>query len=282
MSRHLSVKIVLVVSISFLFPASRRAWSFQENPTGGRDIKKGVHDIDLIQGTWSLETLEIGGLRASLASIKDLEKIKKNPLAKPTFQKDQWLNGSLSFFEIRLDESKTPKEIDLASPDKTKLLRGIYKFEDKSLTISVPASYGDPRRPVAFATAIGDRQIQLRYTRSSTGRQTHEQPSTGLGPPNAHAMRLMTPAELSQYKAIYRRARDNETECSQLYLDIIRSTDATSKKNERKPSVQAKGEFAEPADYITPLLFQTLRNAHLANAEQLEVWIRMIAKFEGQ
>ena len=63
---------------------------------------------------------------------------------------------------MKLDASKTPKEID-ATPSKNKVMKGIYKIDGDTMTVCFSKPGGD--RPAQFKSKEGTGQILLSYTR---------------------------------------------------------------------------------------------------------------------
>src|SRR4051794_33041677 len=115
-------------------------------PTNEDKAKK---DLDKMQGTWTMQALEINGKDVPATNIGDTQLIVKAD-DYHTKVKGKDVTG----FRIKLDPSKEPKEIDMIKkePDGTeKVYKGIYIFEKDVLKICRGAT-AEQSRPNQFAT----------------------------------------------------------------------------------------------------------------------------------
>lgn len=107
----------------------------------------GKTDQDKIQGSWSIVSMEKGGMKAPDEVIKDM---------KLTFGADKiklQMPGKDHEVTYKLNASKKPKEIDIVEKESGKELlhKGIYVLEGDTLKICFGHS-PDPR-PTEFSTA---------------------------------------------------------------------------------------------------------------------------------
>ena len=115
-------------------------------PTNEEKAKK---DLEKMQGTWTMQALEINGKDVPLQQLQDTVLIVKADEYR-TKIKDKELFG----FRIKLDPSKDPKEIDMIKkePDGSeKTYKGIYVFENDVFKMCRAAT-SEQNRPNQFAT----------------------------------------------------------------------------------------------------------------------------------
>ena len=118
-------------------------------------------DLDRFQGTWNL----VSAMQDGKALPKD--KVKQTIIV---FKGDTFLfPGSAEYATsrsgtIKLDETKTPKEMDAISTDKEVML-GIYRLEENGYKVCF-APAGKPR-PTEFASTPGSGQILQSWERQN-------------------------------------------------------------------------------------------------------------------
>lgn len=105
-------------------------------------------DAAKLQGTWTIVSVELGGIPLELAHLNG---------ARLTVQGQRYsfrLEGVALEFTCSLDASKTPRAIDLTVADgldKGRVYRGIYKLDEDRYTIC-RGVLPDQERPTAFDT----------------------------------------------------------------------------------------------------------------------------------
>lgn len=118
-------------------------------------------DLDRFQGTWNLVSATEDG------NVLSEDKVKKTTIV---FKGDTFLfPGSAEYATsrngtIKLDETKTPKEMDAISTDKEVML-GIYRLEENGYKVCF-APAGKPR-PTEFASTPGSGQILQSWERQN-------------------------------------------------------------------------------------------------------------------
>jgi uncharacterized protein (TIGR03067 family) len=115
-------------------------------PAGEEKVKK---DLERMQGTWEMHALEINGKEVPAKQFDGTLLIVKGSEYK-TKVKGKEIAG----FQLKLDPSKNPKELDMIQkqPDGTeKVIKGIYTFENNHFKMcrGLDASQ---ERPTQFAT----------------------------------------------------------------------------------------------------------------------------------
>jgi RNA polymerase sigma factor (sigma-70 family) len=119
---------------------------FGAGPAEARADKK--EDKDMIQGTWNLVSLELGGKQAPEEQVKAADASLAFDGEKVTLAgKGQKKEGI-----FRLDPDKSPKEIDLVFDDET--IKAVYLLEGNALKVSRSQDPG--ARPAGLATKEGD------------------------------------------------------------------------------------------------------------------------------
>jgi uncharacterized protein (TIGR03067 family) len=91
---------------------------------GDDDAKK---DIERFQGTWRVESAELGGEKLPLDMLKDFRLIIEGTKFTEKFSPDQISHGT-----FKVDVSKKPKTVDVTftdGPNKGKTLLGIYELD---------------------------------------------------------------------------------------------------------------------------------------------------------
>src|SRR5262249_20176753 len=124
---------------------------------------KGKSDRDLLQGSWQIVELEMGGKKAE---GPEGEQIKKQKLVvKGTTMKIKFAS------EFTLDEKKNPRQIDLEVKEGPALevgtWRGIYKLKGDDLQICISLPGG--ARPKGFTTEAGGQSTLLTLKRDRGG-----------------------------------------------------------------------------------------------------------------
>lgn len=104
-------------------------------------------DLEKLQGTWKLVSLEKDGKKQPEDAIKNFKVIIKD---------DKFIlkDGNTDYeATIKLDTAKKPKTIDLAvkDGDKAETKKGIYQLDGDDLKLCV-AGAPDGERPAEFAT----------------------------------------------------------------------------------------------------------------------------------
>jgi uncharacterized protein (TIGR03067 family) len=138
-----------------------------EEPKNPSDLDK-----DKLQGTWTVQSIEVDGKPLDAAVIKDATIAFSGDLITVKFQ-DQTKLG-----KFRLDATKKPNEIDLlsdpANVEKKEVDRGIYQLEGDALKLCMAGvtksrSFGDAEektseneRPKAFDSKHGSLTVLKR------------------------------------------------------------------------------------------------------------------------
>ena len=106
-------------------------------------------ELDRLQGTWVMESLEIDGKTVPADKIKD---------ATLTIKGDRYITktGGKEYVAriARIDPSKKPKEIDMSfpsGPEGDKVAAGIYELDGDRLKLVRAQAAGQPR-PTDFGT----------------------------------------------------------------------------------------------------------------------------------
>jgi RNA polymerase sigma-70 factor (ECF subfamily) len=117
---------------------------------------KAKADLEKLQGTWALVSMERGGQKAPEDEVKGLTLVVKGDKLTVTDGK-----GKTEEAVLELDPTKDPKEIDLKVNEDgaPKVHKGIYKLEGDTLTLCL--SHPPEERPSTFATKEGARWPQL-------------------------------------------------------------------------------------------------------------------------
>jgi uncharacterized protein (TIGR03067 family) len=111
--------------------------------------EKAAKDLERMQGTWTMQALEINGKGVPLEKLQDTMLIVKGDEYR-TKIKDKELFG----FRLKLDPSKDPKAVDMiqVQPDGTrKVIKGIYTFENDTFKMCRGLT-PEQERPNQFAT----------------------------------------------------------------------------------------------------------------------------------
>lgn len=138
---------LLTTAIAFLLPS----------PARGDDKA----DLAKIQGHWKTLSAKRGGKEAPPAILNSKLNVKKN-----TFTLISTRNGKdrQEPIDVKLDSSKSPRQIDLLKKDGTVSSHGIYKVEGKKLTLCF-ARVKDPR-PKKFESKEGSRIYLMVFERA--------------------------------------------------------------------------------------------------------------------
>jgi uncharacterized protein (TIGR03067 family) len=121
-------------------------------------------DADRLQGHWEMSALVVNGEK------RPAELIKSGKLDVKGERYTVDLGGSVATMTVKLDETKTPKQIELTPTEgdqKGKPSLGIYKIEGDTFTMcreSVP----NGKRPTAFASPAGAGQILVSWRRTKS------------------------------------------------------------------------------------------------------------------
>ena len=109
-------------------------------------------DLDKLQGTWLIVSMEMGGKKAPEDEVKGYTFVVKDDKATLSDGK-----GLTQEAVLKLDPGKDPKEIDMAVDEggKNEVHKGIYKLEGDTLTLC--KSHPPDERPGAFATKEGEK-----------------------------------------------------------------------------------------------------------------------------
>lgn len=101
---------------------------------GADDKKDTKKDLDLMQGTWNVVSLEVGGNVAPKEGFERLRTTIKGD--KMSHQADK--EGEMEEVSFAIDSSKNPKTIDLTlnkGPEAGKVILGIYSLEEDTLKL---------------------------------------------------------------------------------------------------------------------------------------------------
>src|ERR687894_1347355 len=118
----------------------------------------GKADLDKLQGTWEVTSMEMGGKAIKVfpgkitVTFTGDRMVMDGPLAAPEGEKPVPPE-----FTVKLDPSKNPKAIDTVAltgkfPGKTQ--RGIYRLEGDELTLCLPNQEAEGR-PTEFESPAG-------------------------------------------------------------------------------------------------------------------------------
>jgi uncharacterized protein (TIGR03067 family) len=116
---------------------------------GASGQEKGKTDQDKMQGTWSFEYMERGGVEGKEDFLKEAKLIVSADKVKVQALGKEMQIG------FKLDPSKKPAHMDIIDTNggKEVIIKGIYVFEDDKLKICW-APPGD-KRPTEFKTELG-------------------------------------------------------------------------------------------------------------------------------
>jgi uncharacterized protein (TIGR03067 family) len=118
-------------------------------------------DLDKLQGTWNLVSAMEDGNALPEDKVKQTTIVYKgDTFLFPGAAEDVTSRAGT----IKLDEKKTPKEIDAISTDK-KVMLGIYRLEENGYKVCF-APAGKPR-PTEFASTAGSGQILQSWERQN-------------------------------------------------------------------------------------------------------------------
>lgn len=146
----MKAKLQMIVALGLLLAACNR----QESPPAAPKT-----DLDRFQGTWNLVSATKDG------NVLPQEKVKQTTIV---FKGDTFrFPGSAEYATskegtVKLDETKTPKEIDAISTDKEVML-GIYVLQEYGYKVCF-APAGKPR-PTQFTSAPGSGYILQSWER---------------------------------------------------------------------------------------------------------------------
>jgi uncharacterized protein (TIGR03067 family) len=113
-------------------------------PAMAQDARK---ELDRLQGTWQVVSLEVNGEKAPAEALKDFKLLIKGDRA--SHQVGETTEESL----LKLDPSRNPRTVDfviVGGTDKGKTMLGIYKLEGDMLTFCVAQPGTD--RPREFGS----------------------------------------------------------------------------------------------------------------------------------
>jgi len=120
--------------------------------TGAAQDDAAKKDLDMIQGTWLMEALEVNGMDVPAEKLKSAVLTIKGDRYELKL-KDKVIN----VFTLTLHPNKTPKELDMTAQEganKDKVHKGIYKIESGKL-IFARGLEPEQERPKEFATWPG-------------------------------------------------------------------------------------------------------------------------------
>jgi len=124
----------------------------------------GQNDLNPLQGSWTMVLCFVNGEEIPAVQVKTGELIVEDDEYRPK------LGTATSSSTIKVDSSKTPKEIDFtytSGPQKGKVVKGIYKIFGADLTVCRGLSEGD-LRPTDFAAPEGSGRLLVVWKRSQT------------------------------------------------------------------------------------------------------------------
>jgi uncharacterized protein (TIGR03067 family) len=115
-------------------------------PAGDDKAKK---DLERMQGTWEMHALEING-----KEVPPQQRDGTILIVKGSEYRTKIKNKDLPGFQLKLDPSKNPKELDMIQKQadgSEKVIKGIYTFENDHFKMcrGLDASH---ERPTQFAT----------------------------------------------------------------------------------------------------------------------------------
>jgi len=133
---------------------------------GADDPRKAAVKNDLVplEGGWSMVLLFINGEEVPADQVKTGELVVIDDEYRPM------LGASAETSTIKVDASKTPKEIDFTYTtgfQKGKTLKGIYKIEGNNLTVCRAQSPDKPH-PKEFAASTGSELLLVVWKKSET------------------------------------------------------------------------------------------------------------------
>jgi uncharacterized protein (TIGR03067 family) len=106
-----------------------------------KDVKK---EMDLLQGEWTMVSIERNGKKQSDGEVK----------ATLTIKGEEWLVTASSKATFQIDPTKSPKTMDITfnaeGGGRGVVARGIYKLEDDVLTLCRTQLGGTRERPQEF------------------------------------------------------------------------------------------------------------------------------------
>jgi uncharacterized protein (TIGR03067 family) len=109
-----------------------------------------AHDLDLLQGTWTIESLEVDGQPMPAAMLDDACIVVEGNRFTSTGM------GAVYQGTLELDNSAAPARLDMkfdAGPEKGNTNPGIYQLDGESWKLCLATRGGV--RPMAFASAAG-------------------------------------------------------------------------------------------------------------------------------
>jgi uncharacterized protein (TIGR03067 family) len=119
-------------------------------------------ELKALEGTWDLEQLEVAGKKTPVEELKKVGakiEIKGDAITFASEVKKEGKKGT-----IRLNVSKTPREIDVDDGKKGKEL-GIYELKDDTLKICTAKTGGE--RPKEFASKATPETTLLVFKRAA-------------------------------------------------------------------------------------------------------------------
>jgi uncharacterized protein (TIGR03067 family) len=119
---------------------------------GGAKEGTAKADLERLQGTWELVSMEMGDREVPAEEIKGFTLVIKDDQATLSDGK-----GRTQEAVLKLDPAKDPKEIDMAVNEdgKDEVHKGIYKLKGDTLTLC--KSHPPDERPGAFGTKEGSK-----------------------------------------------------------------------------------------------------------------------------
>jgi uncharacterized protein (TIGR03067 family) len=120
--------------------------------TGAAQDDAAKKELDMIQGTWVMEALEVNGMDVAPEKLKGAVLTVKGDRYELKL-KDKVIN----VFTLKLHPGKTPKELDMTAQEganKDKVHKAIYKIENGKF-IFARGLEPDQERPKEFATWPG-------------------------------------------------------------------------------------------------------------------------------
>src|SRR5262245_2796853 len=115
-------------------------------------------DKDLLQGEWTVVSMERGGKQAPEEEVKKIKfAVKDDTITVNDGRKDEAA-------KFKIDAGKKPKTIDIMpEPDEKKVL-GIYELKGDELKICFTKGGGE--RPTEFATKADSEQVLIVFKRA--------------------------------------------------------------------------------------------------------------------